>query len=205
MIRSKHPMLIVALHWGTVMAIVVAVGAMFLRDAVDDAAVRQTLLQVHRQLGLVVMLVAAVRVVVRLTGSLVDHAPDMSAVLRLAAQGAHVLLYGLLIALPLVGWALTSAHDVPLSFLGCVQLPMLVKPDSELADTLNDYHVWLAWGLLGAVAMHAGAAFWHHFVRRDGVLHAMLPGRSRAMTSAGSDELNPVVQSASNPEIKLTR
>jgi cytochrome b561 len=177
--RAKHPVLIVALHWGSVLAILVAVAAMFARDAIEDTTARQILLQVHRQLGLAVLVVVGVRILVRLTKSLADHAPGMSTIMRLAARGAHVLLYGLLVALPVVGWALTSAHDIPLSFLGVIHLPKLAAADSELADTLADYHMWLAWALLASVAMHAVAALWHHFVRRDAVLHAMLPGRSR--------------------------
>ena len=90
---------------------------------------------------------------VRLTRKLADHSHGMSAFMRLAAQAAHVLLYGLLIAIPVVGWALTSAHDIPLFFLGVIHLPKLVAADSELADTLSDYHVWLAWGLLAAAAV----------------------------------------------------
>jgi cytochrome b561 len=50
--------------------------------------------------------------------------------------------------------------------------------DSELAGVLSDYHVLLAWILLIFVGMHAAAALWHHFVRRDAVLAAMLPSLS---------------------------
>jgi len=174
-------MLIVALHWGTVMAILVSVGAMFLRDAIEDTTARQILLQIHRQLGLAVLVVVGLRVLVRLTKSLADHSPGMSTVMRLAAQGAHVLLYVLLVALPVVGWVLTSAHGISLNFFGVIHLPQLVAADSELADTLSDYHVWLSWVLLALVVIHVGAALWHHFVRRDAVLAAMLPGRPGMM------------------------
>ena len=71
--------------------------------------------------------------------------------------------------------SVTNAHGVALTFLGSVPLPKLLPADSELADTLTDYHVWLAWGLLALVMAHAAAAIWHHFGRRDGVLRAMLP------------------------------
>jgi len=173
---TRHPLLVIAMHWGTLLAVVIAVAATFIRDAIEDDTYRQALLQVHRQLGLLVLVVAVWRVAVRIRRNLADYAPDMAFVLRWAAKATHVFLYGLLIALPLVGWALTSAHGIWLSFLGMFRLPMLVAADSEFADTLNDYHIWLAWGLLAIVTAHAAAALWHHFVRRDTVLTAMLPG-----------------------------
>jgi cytochrome b561 len=124
---------------------------------------------------MLVLITAALRLAARLRIGLADHAPGMATVLRRAAEAAHGLLFGLLIALPLVGWALSSAHGITVALLGTVPLPKLVTPDSELADTLSDYHVWLAWGLLVLVGMHVAAAAWHHFVRRDAVLKAMLP------------------------------
>ena len=175
---TRHPLLVIAMHWGTMLALIVAVAVMFVRDAIENDTARQVLLQVHRQLGLLLLLAAMWRIAVRIRKNLADHAPDMASLLRWSAKATHVLLYGLLLALPLVGWALTSAHGIWLSFFGIFRLPMLVAADSEFADTLSDYHIWLAWGLLAFVIPHAAAALWHHFVRRDTVLTAMLPGRA---------------------------
>jgi cytochrome b561 len=174
--RARHPGLTIALHWGTVLAIVIAVGAMLVRDAVEDTASRQALLEVHRQLGLVLLVGVGVRIAVRWWRGLADHAPRMAVAMRWAARITHVLLYGLLVALPLSGWALTNAHGVSLLFLGAIHLPQVLPADAEVADELSDYHVWLAWCMLAFVALHAIAALWHHFVRRDAVLRAMLPG-----------------------------
>lgn len=175
----RHPTLTVAIHWITAVAIVVAVAVMFVRDAVEDRLWRQILLETHRQLGLLVLLAAAARITLRLRKGLTDHAPDMATLLRWTAKAAHFVMYGVLIALPLLGWAVTSAHGVSLKFLWSVPLPKIVSVDSELADTLTDYHVWLAWALLGLVIAHVSAAVWHHFVRKDAVLRAMLPKRAR--------------------------
>ena len=185
--RSRHPPLTIAIHWMTVVAIVVAVAVMFVRDATEDRALRQVLLETHRQLGLLVLIGVGVRVALRLYKGLADHAPDMSSFLRWAARAAHLLMYAVLVALPLLGWAVTNAHGVALTFLGSVPLPKLLSADSELADMLTDYHVWAAWGLLTLVVAHVGAAVWHHLVRRDGVLRAMLPRlREKRAFGAGS-------------------
>lgn len=45
---------------------------------------------------------------------------------------------------------------VSLRFLGSVPLPKILSADPELADTLTDYHVWVAWGPLGLVVAHVG-------------------------------------------------
>jgi cytochrome b561 len=176
---SSHPGLTIAIHWMTVAAIVMAVVAMFARDAIEDREWRQFLLGMHRQLGLLVLVGAGVRIAFRLRRGLANQAPDMAAVLKWAAKAAHVFMYGVLLALPLLGWAVTSAHGISMTFLGSVPLPRFLEADSELADTLTDYHVWLAWGLLALVIAHVGAALWHHFVRRDGVLRAMVPKRTQ--------------------------
>jgi len=181
---KRHPLLVIAMHWGTMLALIVAVAVMFVRDVIENDTFRQALLHVHRQLGLLLLLAVVWRIAVRVRKGLADHAPGMAFLLRWAAKAAHVFLYGLLIALPLVGWALTSAHGIWLSFLGIFRLPMLVAADSEFADTLNDYHIWLAWALLALVTAHAAAALWHHFVRRDAVLTAMLPGAAGTVPMA---------------------
>jgi cytochrome b561 len=175
--RARHPALVIALHWGTLVAIVISVAAMFIRDALEDSAWRQALIEVHRQLGLLVLITAGLRIVVRVVAGLVDHAPDMHGILRWAARLAHVSLYAMLIALPVEGWLLTNAHGIELSMFGIGHLPNLMESDSEFADVLSDYHIWLAWGLLALVGAHAAAALWHHYVRGDAVLTAMLPGR----------------------------
>jgi cytochrome b561 len=172
---ERQPAAIIALHWGTVIAIVIAVAAIYLRDAFEDKAVRAVMLDLHRQLGMLVLLCVPLRHVVRYIASHKDLSAKMPALLQWAARVSHVVLYGLLIAIPLLGWALTSAHAVDLRLFGVVPLPGLVTPDSDVADELTDYHAWLAYGLMGFVFVHALAALWHHYVLRDSVLAAMLP------------------------------
>lgn len=174
---DKHHPVIVALHWGTVICIVVSVLTMFVREIVEDKFWRLALLDVHRQLGLLVMIGVAVRLGARLFVRMTDSLSGMPWPLRLAALATHCALYGLMVGLPLLGWATTSAHNTELSFLGMVHLPAIARANGELADELSDNHILAAWALLGLVALHAVAALYHHFVLRDQVLLAMLSGR----------------------------
>jgi cytochrome b561 len=172
-----HAPATVLLHWGTLAVIVLAVAAIYLREATEDKWIRQTLLELHRQMGMLVLLGLGVRLAVRYAQGLADHAGKMHFLFRWAALGMQVALYAMLFALPLMGWLATNAHDIKLNLFGILPLPDLVRADSDLADIFDDLHKWLAWAMGAMVVVHASAALWHHFVRKDKVLTAMLPKR----------------------------
>jgi superoxide oxidase len=178
---ERQPALTIAFHWGTVIAIAIAVAAIYARDLFEDKAVRAVLLDLHRQLGMLVLLCVPLRQMARYLAGHRDFSADLHAILRWGARLAHLVLYVFLIAIPLVGWAVTSAHGIDLRLFGVVPLPGLVTADSDLADDLTDYHAWLAYALMGLVFVHAAAALWHHYALRDSVLVAMLPGGKRRL------------------------
>jgi cytochrome b561 len=178
---KKHHPLTRALHWGTVFCILISVAAILLREGVGDRTWRMLLMETHRQLGLIILAGVAARLYVRQRHGLVNHMHGLPVLMRLAAQASHWCLYVLLVGLPLLGWASTNAHNVNLRFLGVVQLPTLAEVDSELADQLSDYHLLAAWMLLGMLTMHVGAALFHHYIRRDTVLWAMLPEKPESL------------------------
>lgn len=173
----RRPRSLVFLHWATALLIALVVGIAFVREGVEEKALRTALMNVHRSIGLSVALLAMIRIVVRLAHRPLPPTADMSPLARLAAELAHLALYVLLMALPLIGWALSCAHGKPVSFFGLVTLPAIVEEDEDLADDLAEYHENAAWLLIGLVGVHAAAALYHHFVRRDNVLRAMLPAR----------------------------
>ena len=176
---AQHARATIALHWASALAVLLSALAALARDWTESEPARVLLLDVHRQLGLFVLLALVLRVAVRLRKGLVDHAASMPPLMRWAAQGAHLALYALLLALPLLGVATTQAHEVNLRLFGLLSLPNWVPGDPDLAETLSDWHLWLAWTLLALVVLHVAAALWHHKVQRDGVLAAMLPAVRR--------------------------
>jgi cytochrome b561 len=94
---------------------------------------------------------------------------------RRAARLSHASLYTLLLAMPISGWMMSSALGLSTVYLGLVPLPDLVAPDRALGETLIRVHGVLGVVLALLIAVHLGAAIYHHFVLRDGVALRMLP------------------------------
>ncbi|HEY0197601.1 MAG TPA: cytochrome b/b6 domain-containing protein [Rhodanobacter sp.] len=173
-----HPRKMVVLHWLTVFCVAMAAALILTRDQIDGRAIRMWLLEGHRHFGLFVLLLFFARVALRIRLGKLPSDNSASKVVRILAGLTHVVLYALLLALPLLGWALSDAQGKPVHLLG-LTLPMIVGADEDLADELQAWHLDAAWALLGLVSLHVAAALWHHFVLRDRVLRMMLPGRRR--------------------------
>jgi cytochrome b561 len=174
---SMHHPLIIAMHWLTLAALVIGVSAILLREITEGRLLRLELLNLHRSVGMLVLLVSGARLTLRKNVGRPAPAHDTPRVMHLIATLSHGAMYLLLLILPLLGWALTSAHGQHASLFGLVPLPPLIASDPDLADTLANYHVWASGALLALVIAHAGAALWHHRIRRDHVLVSMMPKR----------------------------
>ena len=106
---------------------------------------------------------------------------EMSELERWAAKVAHLLLYALLVTIPVLGILLTWYRGDALSFFGLFTIPAPVSPDRDTARFIRELHSLCANLILILAGLHAAAALWHHYVRRDDVLKRMLP-----QTRAGS-------------------
>jgi cytochrome b561 len=177
---AAHPPLIRALHWLTLAALLLAFGLALAREGLEGQVVRLWALDLHRGAGLLVWLLTCVRLAVRLRLPLADAHRSTSPAQRWASAAVHGLLYVLLVALPLLGWALTCARGQPvmLPFFGA--LPAWPDRDLDLADTLEVWHATAAWALAAVAGVHAAAALWHHRVLRDDVLVSMWPRLGRS-------------------------
>lgn len=90
-----------------------------------------------------------------------------------AAQASHTLMYALFLAVPLAGWAYSSATGFPVVLFGVWPMPNWVPRSDELAATLKLAHWLLAYALASLVLLHVAAALYHHWVLRDRLLERM--------------------------------
>lgn len=130
----------------------------------------------HKWAGVTILALSALRLLWRLSHRPPPDRP-MPAWQRQAARAIHALMYGLFFAVPLVGWAYSSAAGYPVVWFGLLPLPDFVAPDRALAATLKPLHGLLADALAAAIALHLAGALKHQFIDHDGLLARMRLGR----------------------------
>jgi cytochrome b561 len=138
---------------------------------------RLKLFNYHKWTGATILAIAALRLLWRLTHRPPPDLPAPRWQIR-AAHVTHWALYALFFAVPLAGWAYSSASGFPVVVFGVLPLPDFVPKDKALAELLKELHESLAWVLFALVALHVAAAMKHTFLDRDGLLRRMAPGRS---------------------------
>lgn len=188
------------LHWGMAIAIALEVGVGFVMAQTFLASLKggwPALLhlrseQIHHTLGFTLLALALFRIARRLRHRAPPPEP-MGAPARVAAGLVQALLYALMLLLPLSGWSALSAlgsgagYEAPSvwffgydGFAPGGWIPHLVSPKPWNAPgwlvygTFARFHVYAVYVGGALLCGHIGAALYHHFVRRDGVLRRML-------------------------------
>lgn len=132
-------------------------------------------MMLHKAMGLSVFFLVWLRLGWRLANPVPAPEPAAAWQLRLAGL-THVLLYGVMIAMPAAGLLASQFAGREVSWFGLFTIPVGLAPDKALAGALMALHKnWLWPLLLGLLVLHVGAALWHHFVRKDRTLRRMLP------------------------------
>jgi cytochrome b561 len=168
-------------HWVTAIAILAAFilgpggfGRM-LHNGIDPGT--QSDVVWHESLGMLIFAVTLLRL---LWTAVRPAAPqhDMDSRTRLASKGAHFVLWGLLLVLPVTAMLTLGSEGAPLTLLGGLrveQLPIIAGSSiAELADW-GDVHSFLGDAIIWLAGLHAVAAIYHHIIVRDGVLASMVP------------------------------
>jgi cytochrome b561 len=137
-----------------------------------------TLVSIHKPLGILILLLALLRLAVRWRYGAPPLPANMPEVMKLAARLSHFVFYLLMIAMPLIGWAMLSAADYPVMVAG-LRLPAIVPPSASLHSLLWSAHQILALCFFALILLHLAAALLHAWVRRDGVFETMWPFATR--------------------------
>lgn len=171
-----------SLHWFAVALVILAWVLGISGDLLPKGPAREAGLYIHITAGLLVIVLTCVRLLYRTA----DPSPpaentefgdwSFAGWMGLGAKLAHLGLYLLLVAVPLVGIAVQFARGDALPVFGLFDIASPWPADRAFARNLKGIHELLAHGLVALAGLHAAAALVHHWVFGDRTLTRMLPG-----------------------------
>jgi cytochrome b561 len=132
-----------------------------------------TLVQIHKPLGIAILVLALIRLALRIAYGAPALPPDLPEPIKLAANLSQYIFYVLMIGMPLIGWAMLSAASYPVVLFGGVHLPSILPLSSRLHTILWHAHYYLAFAFFALILMHVSAILFHKLIRNDGVFETM--------------------------------
>jgi superoxide oxidase len=163
----------IAFHWA-MFVIVVVVGVLGL---LHDSWPKQTQafwINIHALIGILLFLLLIARFGYRLRHSPPTLPADVGAFSRRFSSPVHLALYGLMFIIPIFGVVTFIYHGRVFHF-SLFDLDFGIKKNPAIFGPSEDIHGYLAYALFTLAGLHAIAALWHHFIRRDGVLRRIWP------------------------------
>ena len=127
----------------------------------------------HLLVGAVILLVIVARAAWRLFHP-VAMAEGLTGWELLVSRITHLMLYAIVFAMTVLGWAAANYRGWTVSLFDAVPLPALAPKGTPWAHEAGDIHNILVYVLLGFIALHVLGALYHYFVKRDRVVQRML-------------------------------
>lgn len=181
---ERYSFIAIALHWLIAAAILAlfAIGTTMTALPDERITLKFELYQLHKSLGITVLLLSVTRLIWRLTHRPPPLPKNLKPWERAAARFTHIGFYILIIAIPLLGWAMVSAspYNIPTVLYGQIPWPHLpVLPSLEDKKSVEDAfklaHRTFAFAAASLLVLHVGAALKHHFILKDDVLARVIP------------------------------
>ena len=184
------------LHWlmAAMVLTMLSIGVAMVTSLADY----HVLVSIHRPLGIAILVLVIIRFANRLVNPPPALPPTMSRMERLAATASEYAMYGLMFALPLVGWGMLSAARYPIVLFGAVHLPPILPHDPTLYAVLRKAHTLLAYSLILLFLAHLGAVLYHALIVRDGILKRMAPWTIRSDVVSSKTSHDKVVAEAAS-------
>jgi cytochrome b561 len=128
----------------------------------------------HLSIGAAILFAITLRLVWRLVFPITPHAA-LDPWERMLSRLTHAMLYILVVAMTVLGWAAANYHAWNVRLFGVIPLPAIAPEGASWAHAAGDVHNSLLWVLLGFIALHVAGALYHYFIKRDHLLQRMLP------------------------------
>ena len=136
--------------------------------------------QTHKSFGMLLAVLILTRLVWRLKEGW-PAAQTHATFDRVAARTVQSLLLLLSLAMPVTGIAASITYARPIAIFGLPVVPQLMEVKNDYWNALaGTAHAYIAYALLGLIALHIAGALRHHFLIGDATL-ARMTGRTALM------------------------
>ncbi len=163
-------------HWAVALLIVVAFAAVITKGYLPKGSAPRALsMTIHEWAGLAALTLAVPRLLWRLIKGSPGALPGQAWVVRASSSLVHLLLYLFMFAQPVLGYLALNAGGDVLTIPGLdIALPQFVGQDDALRRSIKEIHETIGSAFYWVIGLHAAAALWHHYFRRDDTLRRML-------------------------------
>jgi len=168
---QRFPLRSRILHWLTAVLVFAALLIGF--TMINALGSYAALVGVHMTIGVTILVVTVVRLINRLRSTPPNWPSTIGRLEGRIVSLSERAMYTLLLAQPLVGWAMVSAAGRPPVVFGGWHLPRIAPFDADVYAVLRQTHTVLAVLLVVVIAAHVSAILLHTLTLRDGMLSRM--------------------------------
>lgn len=166
----------ITIHWLSALLILILIGSGFRASGMEEAAAKAAILQIHLPVGGAIFLLTLARIGWWFWADKKPASVDMALWQGRASRLVHVLFY-----VVILGMASSGIGMMVLSGAG----PVIFGGSPDALPDFWDFLPRIPHGI-GARVMaallvaHIGAAIYHHFIKKDGLIWRMWFGRKGA-------------------------
>ena len=172
--RGTYTLAYSLLHWTIALCIILLFSMQYIRKPFDED-VRNIVREFHKSIGLVTIVLIALRLWLRLTTQQASKFDDTAKARTLVAKAVHQGLWMLMIFVPLTGLGFLLMRGRGVDFFLLAALGPFTSGSQFWGSLTLILHRYAAFVLIGLVVLHCAGALFHHFVLRDGLMTRMAP------------------------------
>ena len=166
------------IHWTVAILVTCQLALAVVLTQLRSLSYGQLVLSLHRELGLVILLLVLTRLVLSRWHKAPSYSGSSLPTWQVRAAGlVHVGFLVLLVAQPIVGMLVAWGRGDAVSLLGLVNIPAPLEMPDTVRERLMSVHAGVAVLLFSLCLLHIGAVVFNRVVRRVSVIDRMLSPR----------------------------